>query len=219
MKTTKKLIKPIVLLILLTLSSLFAISQSQLKQTVKGIVIDADTNNPLLGATILVEGTDPLMGTISDLDGSFRFDGVPVGRHNFNATYVGYEPFTISEVLVGSGKEVVLTIELKESSLSLGEVVVKASSNKDKPVNTMATLSARTFSVEETSRYAGGLDDPSPFGFGLCRGNYHANNKQCHYYPWKLAKRGFVAGRGGRCACCFPFSECRFCGRRWLYRA
>jgi hypothetical protein len=54
------------------------------------------------------------------------------------------------------GKEVVLEIELKESSLALGEVVVRASTNKDRPVNSMATLSARTFSVEEASRYAGG---------------------------------------------------------------
>ncbi|MBK5196029.1 MAG: TonB-dependent receptor, partial [Proteiniphilum sp.] len=36
-----------------------------------------------------------------------------------------------------------------------------ANTNKDKPVNSMATLSARSFSVEETSRYAGGLDDPA----------------------------------------------------------
>jgi hypothetical protein len=44
---------------------------------------------------------------------------------------------------------------------SLNEVVIRANTNKDKPVNSMATVSARTFSVEETSRYAGGLDDPA----------------------------------------------------------
>ncbi len=59
--------------------------------------------------------------------------------------------------MVGSGKEVVLNIELKESALMLNEVVISANTNKDRPVNSMATLSARSFSVEETSRYAGGL--------------------------------------------------------------
>jgi hypothetical protein len=63
--------------------------------------------------------------------------------------------------MVGSGKEVVLHIELNESSMALGEVVVRANSSKDRPINSMATLSARTFSVEETSRYAGGMDDPA----------------------------------------------------------
>ncbi|MBE0654714.1 MAG: carboxypeptidase-like regulatory domain-containing protein, partial [Bacteroidales bacterium] len=161
MKNSKKFIKPVVLSILFSFASLLAFSQGALKQTVRGEIIDADTKNPLVGATILVEGTNPVMGTIAGLDGNFRFEGVPVGRYNFKITYVGYEPFIISEVLVGSGKEVVLNIELKESSLSLDEVVVRASSNKDKPVNSMAMVSARTFSVEETSRYAGGLDDPA----------------------------------------------------------
>lgn len=95
------------------------------------------------------------------MDGNFRLESVPVGRHNFKITYVGYESFTLSEILVGSGKEVVLEIELKQSSMTLGDVVVRANTNKDQPLNSMASLSARTFSVEETSRYAGGLDDPA----------------------------------------------------------
>jgi hypothetical protein len=161
MKTNRTVGKIILLIMVLAISYFSAFSQSGLKQTVRGEIIDADTKAPLIGATIIIEGTDPIIGTIADPDGNFRFDGVPLGRHNFKATYVGYEPFTLSEVLVGSGKEVVLKIELKESSLLLGELVVRANTSKDKPVNSMATLSARTFSVEETSRYAGGLDDPA----------------------------------------------------------
>jgi len=128
---------------------------------VRGTITDADIKIPLIGATILVDGLVPLIGTTADLDGNFRLEGVPVGRHNFKVSYVGYEPLTVSEVLVTSGKEVVLVIELKESSFSLNEVVVRANTSKDRPVNSMATISARTFSVEETSRYAGGFDDPA----------------------------------------------------------
>jgi hypothetical protein len=161
MKTKQTAGKIILLVVILAFNSFSAFSQSVLKQTVRGEIIDADTKTPLIGATIIVEGTDPLIGTIAGADGNFRLDGVPLGRNNFKASYVGYEPFTLSEVLVGTGKEVVLKIELKESSLLLGEVVVRANTSKDKPVNSMATLSARTFSVEETSRYAGGMDDPA----------------------------------------------------------
>jgi hypothetical protein len=107
------------------------------------------------------------MGTTADLDGIFRLESVPLGRYNFKVSYIGYEPYTLSEILVVSGKEVVLEIELKESSMALGEVVVRASTNKDRPVNSMATLSARTFSVEEASRYAGGLDDPARLAAGF----------------------------------------------------
>lgn len=138
-----------------------AYSQNNLTQTVRGTIKDTDSKTPLFGATIQIEGTDPLFGVTTDGEGQFRFVNLPVGRYNFKVNYIGYEPFTASEIMVGTGKEVLLQIELKESVLALGEVIVYANTNKDKPVNSMATLSARTFSVEETSRYAGGLDDPA----------------------------------------------------------
>ena len=156
-----------VLMLLLIFNLLKAYSQNTLTQTVRGTIKDADLKIPLIGATIIVEGIEPVLGTTADLDGNFRLEKVPLGRHNFKVSYIGYETFTLSEILVGSGKEVILEIELKESSLTLGEVVVKASSNKDRPINSMATLSARTFSVEEASRYAGGLDDPARLAAGF----------------------------------------------------
>ena len=156
---TKTTIAAWTLLIFFNLSVAYA--QNNLTQTVRGTIRDADSKIPLIGATILAEGTDPVLGSTADKEGEFRIENMPVGRYNFKVSYVGYEPFTVSEILVVSGKEVVLPVELKESSLSLGEVVVYANTNKDKPVNSMATLSARSFSVEETSRYAGGLDDPA----------------------------------------------------------
>ncbi len=161
MKTTQLNFKKTGMLFLLCLTFGFSFSQSNLKQTVRGQIVDADTKIPLIGATIIIEGSNPIMGTTADFDGNFRLGKVPVGRHNFIVSYVGYESYSLSEILVSSGKEVVLNIELKESSLTLNEVVITANSNKDRPINSMATLSARTFSVEEASRYAGGLDDPA----------------------------------------------------------
>jgi len=55
----------------------------------------------------------------------------------------------------------VLIIELKPSLQSLNEVVVLARQRKDLPLNEMASVSARTFSVEEARRYAGAADDPA----------------------------------------------------------
>ena len=156
---TKTAILAISILLLFNLSD--AYSQNVITQTVRGTILDADSKIPLTGASVVVEGTNPILGTIADLDGNFRLEKIPVGRYNFKVSFIGYEPFTLSEILVGSGKEVVLSIELKEAALTLKEVVISANTNKDKPVNSMATLSARTFSVEETSRYAGGLDDPA----------------------------------------------------------
>ena len=156
---TKTAIFALSILIIFNVSD--AYSQNEITQTVRGTILDAESKTPLIGASVVVEGTNPILGTIADVDGNFRLEKVSVGRYNFKVSFIGYEPFTLSEILVGSGKEVVLNIELKESSTTLREVVISANTNKDKPVNSMATLSARTFSIEETSRYAGGLDDPA----------------------------------------------------------
>jgi hypothetical protein len=130
-------------------------------QIVKGTVFDIETNTPLIGSTVAILETNPVKGTATDLEGNFKLEKVPVGRYNIQVSYVGYEPVIISEVLVTSGKEVVLNIGLKQSSTQLNEVTVKAYSQKDQPLNSMASISARSFSVEEARRYAGGLDDPA----------------------------------------------------------
>ncbi|MFC2114787.1 carboxypeptidase-like regulatory domain-containing protein, partial [Bacteroidota bacterium] len=136
------------------------LNAQDLTQVVRGQVVDVESQIPLAYATVAVMTTEPLMGTITDEKGNFRLEHVPVGRQNIKVSYVGYETQLIPELMVSSGKEVVLNIKMKEDVAMLEEVVVKASIKKDKPLNSMATLSARTFSVEEARRYAGGADDP-----------------------------------------------------------
>ncbi len=130
-------------------------------QTVKGTITDRETQIALAGASIIVSTVNPVLGAISDIDGKFRIENVPVGRHNVLISYMGYEQYDIKELVVGSGKEVVLDIGLKESVTELEQVVIKSTTNKDRALNTMAILSARQFTVEETMRYAGGIDDPA----------------------------------------------------------
>ena len=86
---------------------------------------------------------------------------MPVGRHSVRATYIGYEPVLLKEQLVSSGKELVLTLKMRESISELGEVVIKPRVNKQQPLNEMAQVGARMFSVEEATRYAGGMADPA----------------------------------------------------------
>lgn len=149
------------ILILLMVMVGFGGYSQEVTQTVKGKVIDKDSHIPLFGSTILIEGTDTPLGGITDTEGNYKIENVPVGRQNIRFTYVGYEPLILNEVMIGSGKEVILNVELKESAIALKEVEIKANTRKDIPINQMATLSARQLSVEEGSRYAGSFDDPS----------------------------------------------------------
>lgn len=138
-----------------------SINAQPLTQVVKGKIVDEASQTPLPGATVVVLGTDPILGTVANESGNFRLEKVPLGRYNIRVEFLGYEPAVIPEILITSGKEMVLNISLKESISELDAVVVKAQTRKDKAVNTMASISAKSFTVEETSRYAGAVDDPA----------------------------------------------------------
>jgi len=164
MKTTIKSSIRLMLLLLinsfLMLTIKSAYSQS-LTQVVKGIVFDKESEIPLEFANVVVLGTNPQIGVMTDSKGNFKLSGVPIGRYSIQVSFIGYEPTVVSEILITSGKEVVLNIGVKQSLNQIDEVRVEAFSRKDKPVNSMATISARSFTVEETRRYAGGMDDPA----------------------------------------------------------
>ncbi|UCH15732.1 MAG: TonB-dependent receptor [Bacteroidales bacterium] len=138
----------------------YTANAQELTQVVRGQVIDIESQTPLAFASIAIVTTNPVLGSISDDNGNFRLEKVPVGRHDIKVAYMGYETQVIPELMVSTGKEMVLTIKMKEQITELKEVAVKAYTKKDKPLNSMATVSARTFSVEEARRYAGGWDDP-----------------------------------------------------------
>jgi len=145
---------------LLTFSMIIAsISFLSGQQNVKGMVIDQQSELPLIGATVmLIQAGDPT-GEITDADGLFTIADVPYGRHSIEISYLGYETSVIPNIEVVAGKETYIEIALEESIESLDEVVIIAQQVKDKPQNELATVSARTFSLEEVNRYSGGRND------------------------------------------------------------
>lgn len=149
---------------LFTLAILFTglvTTQAQLTQTVRGNVTDKETNGELIGATVVVLNSEPLKGATTDLDGNFRIEDVPVGRHTIRISYTGYKEVVIPDVIVNSAKEVVLKIAMEEDIVQTGEVVVTAKSDPGKTNNELVQISGRSFTIDQTQRYAGGLGDPS----------------------------------------------------------
>ncbi len=130
-------------------------------QTVRGQIVDNQTKSELVGVIVLIADTGTIMrNTTTDVDGKFRFENVTVGRHLIVFKYSGYKERSMP-IIVTSGKEIVLNIEMEESVIENAEVVITDESQKTKPLNDMATVSARSFTIEETSRYAGSVGDPS----------------------------------------------------------
>lgn len=132
----------------------------ELSQTIRGKVVDQISQLAMPGATIMILNTDPLVGEITDEYGEFRMKNVPIGYYTLRVSFVGYKDLILPNIQVNSGKEVVLQISLEEDITQIQEFVVNAS-DKDRTINDMVMVSGRTFSVEETRKFAAAVNDPA----------------------------------------------------------
>ena len=135
-------------------------TSNTLSQKVRGRVVDAESKQPIPGAVVVLLSNSSI-AAISDADGYFVLENVPLGRQSFQFSFMGFEPYTAYEVPVISGKELELNVAMQESLTKLKEVTVTAGRERTKPFNEFATISARSFSVEETRRYAASFSDPA----------------------------------------------------------
>jgi hypothetical protein len=131
-----------------------------LTQTIRGTVSDADSKQPLSGVSVILVGTDPIVGTTTNDLGQFKLEQVQVNRISLQLIYFGYETITLPDIELNSGKEKVITAEMQESILETEEVVIQTK-EKGTPVNDMSLVSTRSISSEESKRFAGGFNDPS----------------------------------------------------------
>lgn len=141
----------------LLLSFLTASAQAQLLQRIKGQVTDRETHSPLEGVTVAVPAI-PGRAVFTDSTGRYVLDSIPVGKQTLLFTYPTYQEQRIPDVLVTSGKEVMLDLLMQESVQKLKEQVV---ATQRRAQNEMAIVSTRGFDVQETERYAGSRSDPA----------------------------------------------------------
>ena len=144
---------------------LWLLPLSGLAQTLRGVlrgeVIDRATQQPIAGATVLLLTTDPPRQAFTGEAGRFRLDSVPVGWHEIQVSHPDYQRFARSGIMVRSAKEAVLTLPLAQTLYQMDEVVLVPDRPRGTPNNEMASVSALSFEIEETRKFAGGLDDPT----------------------------------------------------------
>ncbi|MGC8750136.1 TonB-dependent receptor domain-containing protein [Hydrotalea sp.] len=125
------LVKKVLLLLVL---HIFCIGLAMAGE-IKGKVFDATTGEPLIGATVTLEKGEQKFTTAVNLDGSFAFRKMPVGKYELKIKYVGYE--SVKEVKINLKNErdiATYTFNLNQKNTNLKEVVVVsgAGHNTDK---------------------------------------------------------------------------------------
>lgn len=129
-------------------------------QTIRGTVLDKQSQSPIPGAIVQVLRSESLLAASANGKGEFKIENVPIGRWQLMIQAITYKEKYIT-VILNSGKESVSVIELEENVIQGEEVVVTAEQDKTQTNNKMSTVSARVFSAEEAARYAGSRNDPA----------------------------------------------------------
>lgn len=130
------------------------------RQNIRGVVADKLSQITLPGATVQIVNKGEIKGTVTDEKGNYVLANLAPDRYELKISYVGYKEVFIPNVVLTSGKEVVLDIAMEEDLKQLNEVVITANL-KAGTINNLIPVSARTFSTEEVNRYAGGRSDPA----------------------------------------------------------
>lgn len=128
------------------------------KQNIRGVVTDKYSQTTLPGATVQIINKTFSNGAVTDDKGIYVISDVSPERYEIKVSFLGYKEVTIPNVIVVSGKETILDVALEENITKLNEVSITGNS-KDKTINNLTSISARTFSMEEVNRYSGGRSD------------------------------------------------------------
>ena len=148
-----KLAYRFVLALLLGTSALFSGTTGK----IAGKIVDAKSNEPVIGANVVVAGT--AMGGATDIDGNYYVNNIPPGTYALRVSAVGYSPVNydqikvnidltthldvkMSEAVIDIGKEVIITAErqLVQKDLTASTAVVNGDDIKQLPVTEISQV-------------------------------------------------------------------------------
>ena len=137
------------LLFIITISSLL-LGQSNASGTVKGRILDADSQLPLAGANITVKSTD--IGSVSDKEGYFNIDQIPMGDYTITISFMGYKTQNKADIWVRPNGYEFLNIKLESSVIQINDVIVEESYFERSMIKEYQVVS---FNRDELRRYPG----------------------------------------------------------------
>jgi len=122
--------------------------------SVSGVVVDNETNETLIGVSVLITGTTK--GTVTDLDGNFKLTDLENGTAKLQFSYVGYETQFVEVKISASTTIKMGAIKLASSSIGLEEIMVFADVVEDRKT----PVAASSISIEQISQELGGMALP-----------------------------------------------------------
>jgi len=126
-------------------------------QKVKGTIRDQESRQPVAEATLRIASQSSEYFAFTDNNGDFRLN-IPSGRWSLTVTHLGYKPKIIQDIQVGTGKEVMLEIDVEAKVYETQEILVSA--GKKDWLTPSSGASVRTLQSQDAAKFAGGYYDP-----------------------------------------------------------
>lgn len=93
-----------------------------------GVITDSKTNEPLIGVVVKIENTT--LGAVSGIDGSYKIEGISIGKHTVMVTYIGYATKAIKQVEIKNGQTTTIHAQLEEAATQIKEVDIVATKTR-----------------------------------------------------------------------------------------
>jgi len=87
--------------------------------SIAGQLIDGTTNQPLVGANVVVIEQSTI-GAITDNDGNFTIKNIAVGEYSVRATMVGYKNTILTNIVVSTGRSSKIKMRMNEEAVEVG---------------------------------------------------------------------------------------------------
>ena len=142
-------------------------------QTVRGMITDQLSGQPIADAKVSISQADGELQETSNENGTFRISNVTVGRHTLTVDHPEFQAYTLHDLVINAGKEVVLSIQLEIRQFEAEEVDISSSTTGPEKVG------ERVFTVEQSQRYAASYYDPARLATsfpGVTTTNDESNN-------------------------------------------
>lgn len=148
------MMKKIILALFLVLFHLTDLYSQSGNAVIYGSIVDASTKQPLIGANVLIIGTNT--GAATDQNGEYRIDNLAAGIYQLKVSMIGHITTIKTDATVMIGKPTQVNVELIPAAIELEDVKVTSGYFNKSPVDVNST---RSFNYEEIRRSPGGFED------------------------------------------------------------
>ena len=108
------------------------VSSQNFVQNIRGVVIDKQSQSPMPDVNIMVLNSSPVIGTTTDINGKFVLSKIHIGRVGVQFSFIGYNQIVINNLVLTSGKELILNISMEETVNVLKDITIISQRDKEK---------------------------------------------------------------------------------------